>query len=1695
MDGRLITDRFADGDPSNNELRYGGFDVRDMTFRHGGDFRGLRLGAAQGGGGKRRMVEIRRKIEVEEVCRNGYNSYHQYSQLDFTLLDQRLGTKEELRRLTEQAHALGLYVSWMVKSGRRRRNAVISVVINEQLNMNRDCRRGDEPHELLGTEIRNEFFFEGTALRVGGAAASVWSGTAKWAVGVCFLHFFSCMAAQRPYFQVAGHKEGRAPWRMHETVQGREYLLLTRKPMEELHSTPAGRQPYMDFWYNNTWDPQAQYPGTLYGQHGEATVDVGHGTYESSDFHHNGDLQDRTNSDRWTGPNRKGRSARRRFVVAAWELRRRSKKETEEIGFGVRQAMDVETRLRLLEAEVLQPSNQHRREGTQKLQEAVDLLEEFLGRGKLYGTMDDLRLEHRRVQQKYLAMSNALISSCDVDGFRVDTPMQVPLVFYKAWVPAVKLRWQEDVEPMVPWAAGLRVAVPNVAGVVQWFVKNLSISMWRNECRWDLACRSQSFPSLLATPPLQFLPKLSDVVEFSQEPTQRLHFWGSILLWSPFLMAFLCEAMRLIVGSLKPKTSIDSTLRYGRLQDLETNDPDAETPRHTPSKVQANGFGQSICFTLALVLYHIVCAGIVAMAILYGWLSPDGGGLSWELWALWQQLCLWTLFLQNVVRCATLDREALAAPTTKTVLLYTVPFLSELADTMKDWVVTGICFLHAGAVPVRLLRSGFAVGAAVVLLELCGTMLGVIPPFIQISKGVKGLSISPPLILLQVVCATCGLQWAVASCNSGRFSYCRDSRFAGYLGLLLFLTFLAWILARCTGTSGHQPEEELEEDWRDSPRGRPPSDDVEWAPAAESSPWRRPRVGTLFIPKDGQADGCSAAPRRPLLLLALAMLGTLGSWPRVGSVYLGYVEGVFHWMTDGGLLTVLSTYVIFYSYVRVCLNDDCAQDLRKTYGGILELPAKPAAPLATETRCDWMARQLGNLCVDFLSSSRLLIAWAEDWPQGFIGVVLVFAIHSHATESQQPKKIGFAGISAIISVGKGILIPFFQKYMFEQRSAAVQRGLDALLSPLTLEVLVDQLPGPVQARKVGRTLQELVREDSRDVLKRLNVGESELFHPIHQLRSDWLNDLLNPENRFFRAFQRCLLRSYGAEAVRELGFSVAECQRAGFTLGQCRIAGYPPDECRDVYETGDEKTGRQLKAVGFSAMDCKNAGLSAVVCRAEGFSAKDCKDAGYSPRDCKISAWKDLLGTPLCHARRETAMKRPAALAMKRPAASAMKRPAALKRPSSTSAAVLKLSVQDSRGGGYPLVNMSMEIEKGQRIDDVRGIIAQAFGGPPEFMQFSSDGQNLSGEDSIDTLAKRGQVNLDLRQAPDAPLPGSQWMGENTMQVPADAEERKGTVWMESTGTGALSATEVSADDYAALLRTLQEDEDLMRLRNSPDNFRTEVNDVVAERDCTIAPDPEQSIEYFDAFATAIHAAHASVNSAKGDAWLRVLGVVKYDNISFGILQEYDGEGELKTRFLVEVLMGFSDALYRQSHSMWMGARYKFFSHRFQVWRSPTQGALGPKASSFHASLQEAFEMMGYAQVGTIVVQQLERVRAGFAENSPTKLFQDARDAAQASSTRVVFPPMRGASTKGAGPSGHQNVGIGAVVGCLKEVADGSPMRKASARRASAPVDASIFGEFYVTPERYSTMTGRGKDHAMYHRRVGSQAFEGCGGD
>src|SRR5688500_4789542 len=38
---QFVTDRFADGDPTNNEGKYGGYDLTQVGYRHGGDFKGI----------------------------------------------------------------------------------------------------------------------------------------------------------------------------------------------------------------------------------------------------------------------------------------------------------------------------------------------------------------------------------------------------------------------------------------------------------------------------------------------------------------------------------------------------------------------------------------------------------------------------------------------------------------------------------------------------------------------------------------------------------------------------------------------------------------------------------------------------------------------------------------------------------------------------------------------------------------------------------------------------------------------------------------------------------------------------------------------------------------------------------------------------------------------------------------------------------------------------------------------------------------------------------------------------------------------------------------------------------------------------------------------------------------------------------------------------------------------------------------------------------------------------------------------------------------------------------------------------------------------------------------------------------------------------------------------------------------------
>ena len=101
---QLMTDRFFDGCPTNNELAYGGYDVKDRSLRHGGDFEGVRRKAdyLKGLG-----VDM---IWVSPIFQNKWNDYHGYGQIDRTLLDQRWGTLTDFRGMADALHARGLYL-------------------------------------------------------------------------------------------------------------------------------------------------------------------------------------------------------------------------------------------------------------------------------------------------------------------------------------------------------------------------------------------------------------------------------------------------------------------------------------------------------------------------------------------------------------------------------------------------------------------------------------------------------------------------------------------------------------------------------------------------------------------------------------------------------------------------------------------------------------------------------------------------------------------------------------------------------------------------------------------------------------------------------------------------------------------------------------------------------------------------------------------------------------------------------------------------------------------------------------------------------------------------------------------------------------------------------------------------------------------------------------------------------------------------------------------------------------------------------------------------------------------------------------------------------------------------------------------------------------------------------------------------
>jgi len=102
---QIITDRFYDGDPSNNTANPGGvYNPHSVDSIHGGDFAGI---TAHLDYIKAMGFDV---IWISPVFLNHRGAYHGYHITDFNLIDPHWGTLQELRELVDQAHARGMYV-------------------------------------------------------------------------------------------------------------------------------------------------------------------------------------------------------------------------------------------------------------------------------------------------------------------------------------------------------------------------------------------------------------------------------------------------------------------------------------------------------------------------------------------------------------------------------------------------------------------------------------------------------------------------------------------------------------------------------------------------------------------------------------------------------------------------------------------------------------------------------------------------------------------------------------------------------------------------------------------------------------------------------------------------------------------------------------------------------------------------------------------------------------------------------------------------------------------------------------------------------------------------------------------------------------------------------------------------------------------------------------------------------------------------------------------------------------------------------------------------------------------------------------------------------------------------------------------------------------------------------------------------
>lgn len=125
---QLFTDRFADGDSANNNLKPS-WDVgnrsfpQNRNFHHGGDWKGLKnnLDYLSGMGVKAIWMS---GVQMNDQGKDtNYTPYHMYHPTDFFRVDPVMGTFQDLKDLIDACHQRGIYV-------------ILDVVVNHMADKN-----------------------------------------------------------------------------------------------------------------------------------------------------------------------------------------------------------------------------------------------------------------------------------------------------------------------------------------------------------------------------------------------------------------------------------------------------------------------------------------------------------------------------------------------------------------------------------------------------------------------------------------------------------------------------------------------------------------------------------------------------------------------------------------------------------------------------------------------------------------------------------------------------------------------------------------------------------------------------------------------------------------------------------------------------------------------------------------------------------------------------------------------------------------------------------------------------------------------------------------------------------------------------------------------------------------------------------------------------------------------------------------------------------------------------------------------------------------------------------------------------------------------------------------------------------------------------------------------------------------------